>query len=372
MTEKHKRLLVACSGTGGHFYPGFSLARLMHSKGWEPLFLIKSGDPAREALDKAGMPWTQLDVGGFPRSANPFAYLSFFKKLKAAIEQTHIIIDDFQPDAVVGFGGYISFPAVYCARKRKIRTIIHEANAIMGMANRWSAKYASLVAWGIIDPRKQLPKNTAAPGTPVRSEFAQRISRREARMKMGLNPNLMTITVCGGSQGARRLNEALIDIALRITSTRQDVQFLHITGRRDYVDVKTAYGAKPKHIYVLEYCDRMNLALRAADIAVTRSGASTLSELIAVAKPAILIPYPGATNNHQEANARIFERAGCAVVVPEGASFTKRLYMEIVRLLDVPGTVENMRYAYREAGFPNPLEAAGKLAYAIEELASDR
>ncbi|MDD4005050.1 MAG: UDP-N-acetylglucosamine--N-acetylmuramyl-(pentapeptide) pyrophosphoryl-undecaprenol N-acetylglucosamine transferase [Elusimicrobiaceae bacterium] len=371
MTEKHKRLLIACSGTGGHFYPGYSLARVMSAKGWDPLFLVKTGDPARDVLDKAGLPWTELALTGLPRGLHPFALAGFAGQLRASVKRMDIILQDFRPDVVIGFGGYISFPAIYCARKHGIRSIIHEANSVMGMANRWSAKYASLVAWGLIDPKKPLPKDTAAPGTPVRGEFAVRLSRLEARQKLGLNPNRLTVTVFGGSQGARRINDAIVNSALRITAARSDVQFLHITGRRDYVEIKTLYGPSPKNIFVLEYCDRMNLALRAADLAITRAGASTLSELIAVQKPAILIPFPAATNAHQDANARIFEKTGCAVVVKEDASFAKQLYIEMVRLLDVPGTLDVMRHSYAEAGFPNPLEAANKLAYAIEELAAD-
>ena len=372
MAKTTQRLLVACSGTGGHFYPGFALAREMKKRGWEPLFLVRTGDPAKSVLDKAGLPWAEIPLSGLPRGKNPLKLFSFGLQVLKALKHTSWLFTDFKPDAVIGFGGYVSFPALYCAKKFKVPSIIHESNAVMGLANRWSAKYATIVALGLTDPAKNTPKGTVTPGTPVRSEFAEETDPKTARVELGLKPDLTTVTMFGGSQGAKKLNMAAAESALKLTRIRQDIQFLHITGRRDYAEMKNIYGSETPNIVVMEYCDRMNLALRAADLAVTRAGASTIAELIALRKPAILIPFPYATNAHQDANAEILQRTGCAALVKEDGPFTENLYLEIIRMLDVAGTLDMMSHAYKKTMFPNPFDAANKLAYAIEELVCDR
>ena len=208
-------------------------------------------------------------------------------------------------------GGYLTFPCAYAAWRRGVPLALHESNAILGLANQASAKlFGGSLFWGL----PPVDGNGNVVGTPVRPELYGRMDAAEARKKLGLDPAKKTILVFGGSQGATAINGGF---AAGLKASGVAAQVLHLTGKGKGAETTTAYEKAGVAAKILEYLDDMAAAYAAADVVVCRSGASTLAELAAQRKAAILVPYPHAAANHQDANARVFEKNGTAVRIPE-------------------------------------------------------
>lgn len=304
-----KRALIAAGGTGGHFYPGLVAAQELKSRGWEPLLIVKKDDPAKERLEKAGLACLEIDLGGMPRRLGP-GLATFTVKLLASMRLMSRVAKDFKPDLALGMGGYLTFPAAYAAWRRGIPIALHESNAILGLANRAAARFGGTIFWGL----PPAEGNGKVVGTPVRPALYGRMDSGDARRALGLDPERKTILVFGGSQGAQAINLA-VPKAMRASGI--DAQVLHLAGKGKSEETRAAYQTAGITATVLDYLDDMAAAYAAADAVVCRSGASTLAELAAQRKPAVLVPYPHAAADHQDANARVFETAGTAVRIPE-------------------------------------------------------
>jgi UDP-N-acetylglucosamine--N-acetylmuramyl-(pentapeptide) pyrophosphoryl-undecaprenol N-acetylglucosamine transferase len=347
-----KRVLIAAGGTGGHFYPGFVLAQALKERGWEPLFFLRSDDPAAPTLEKAGIACVEVRLRGMPRSPG-LPLLLFFRDLARAVALSRRVVRDFRPDAVIGMGGYLTFPAVAAAALRGIPRALHESNAVPGLANAAAAKLGAAMYWGL----PPLSGEGEVVGTPIRQALWTRGDAAAARRELGLDPAATTILVFGGSQGAKGLNER----APGILKTRPGVQVLHLAGRSTTPEVEARYAGFPAK--VLPFLDRMELAYAAADLVVCRSGASTIAELAAQKKPAVLVPFPSAAGNHQELNARVVEKTGACRVVLE-KDLEARLAGAVDELLASPSAGEK----YAALGLPAPERCAAALAGAVERL----
>lgn len=358
------KALIAGGGTGGHFYPGYAAALELKKRGWETLFFVKENDISIAALDAAHLPWTQTALCGFPRSLNPLAHAAFAWKLANALRIARNVIADWKPDIVIGTGGYISFPAVLAARLYGVPSLIHDSNAVFGLANRVCAKFATAIAAGLPVPGQ----NAVITGTPVRGEFANLPPRGEAAKIFGLDPQKKTVLVFGGSMGARAFNTAGIAAETALCARMPDLQFLHIAGKAGYPAL--AAQKLSANIKLLEYCGEMHAAFAAADLIVCRSGASTLAELIAAKKPSIQIPLP-VVAAHQEDNGRVLERAGCAAVILESPNLSKDLEQAIARLISEPQSLQKMSDAFAASGLPDPLKAASAIAALAEKTAGE-
>lgn len=304
-----RRVVIAAGGTGGHFYPGLVAAQELKARGWEPLLIVKKDDPAKERLESAGLACLEVDLVGLPRGLGP-GLIAFTAKLISSLRLMSRVARDFQPDLVVGMGGYLTFPAAYAAWRRGIPIALHESNAILGLANGASLKFGGTLFWGL-PPAEGRGKVV---GTPIRPALYGTRDAGEARRALGLDPAKKTVLVFGGSQGARAINSAMPG-AMKAAGV--DAQVLHLAGKGRSAETLDGYKNAGLTATVLDYLDDMAAAYAAADVVVCRSGASTLAELAAQGKMAILIPYPHAAANHQDANARVFERAGAAVRIPE-------------------------------------------------------
>jgi UDP-N-acetylglucosamine--N-acetylmuramyl-(pentapeptide) pyrophosphoryl-undecaprenol N-acetylglucosamine transferase len=217
-------------------------------------------------------------------------------------------------------GGFTSAPAIFGARwfrKRGTATLIHESNAVPGKANRWAGRLADHVAVGLADCARYFSrKPVTVTGTPIRATL-RRGKVADARERLGLESGRLTVLVAGGSQGAHAINEG-VALALPWLKTRADtLQFVHLTGAKDERFMRETYEENGVRATVMSFCGQMELAYSGADMVVARSGASTLTEIAAFGLPAILIPYPHATGNHQWHNARVFERAGAARLIEQ-------------------------------------------------------
>lgn len=324
-----KRVLIAAGGTGGHFYPGLVAAQELKARGWEPLLIVKKDDPAKERLEKAGLACLEVDLVGLPRSLG-WGLLVFAGKLLSSLRLMSRVAKDFKPDLALGMGGYLTFPVAYAAWRRGVPIALHESNAILGLANKAGAMFGATLFWGL-PPAEGEGKVV---GTPVRPALYGRRDAGEARRALGLDPARKTILVFGGSQGAKAINNAMPK-ALRAAGV--DAQVLHLAGKGKSEETLNAYKTAGVTAKVLDYLDDMAAAYAAADIVVCRSGASTLAELAAQRKTAVLVPYPHAAANHQDANARVFETAKTALRIPE-TDLSDDLGPALAKMLESPTT----------------------------------
>lgn len=363
----NKRFLIAAGGTGGHFYPGFSLGRLLNKQGCSVLFVVRKGDAAVRVLEENKLKYREIDFCSLPRSFNPCRHIRFWMKLVKALSQTRRIIEEFRPDVAIGTGGYISFPLIFSAHAKHIKTAVHDSNTKIGLANKICARWTDLFLLGL--PVNEKIRNSVLVGTPIRKEFAEPVDRRQTLAALGLNPEFKTVLLFGGSQGAKALNQALITAVKRLVAENDDVQFIHISGERWYESISHRYG-KTRRVKVLAYSNEIYDLIHACDLAVCRSGAGTLAELIYCQKPALLVPLPSAAANHQFYNAKVLQSVGCAALVQHGPNLAGELYMWMDRILNAANNsvLQTMKENYAKLGLPDPMGATDKIAALLKKL----
>ncbi|HEV3475835.1 MAG TPA: glycosyltransferase, partial [Actinomycetota bacterium] len=273
-------------------------------------------------------------------------------------------------DVVLGMGGYVSVPASLAARSEGVPLILHEQNAVPGLANRVAARWARAVAVSFDETVGRFGGRGVMTGNPVRAAIVRSREDRaslaaEARSALGLLEGRRTILVLGGSQGALRLNRAAVELC-SLLAERSDLQMVVLTGRRQFEDVRRALP-RPRGVAVTTapFIDRIELAYAAADIAVSRAGASAIAELTVSGVPAILVPYPYATGGHQQANARAVARAGGAEVVLDDAADGGELGRRLTGLLDDRERLSDMAAASRRFGRPEAAETVAGLAASV-------
>ncbi|OGR47366.1 MAG: hypothetical protein A2X37_03515 [Elusimicrobia bacterium GWA2_66_18] len=358
-----RRVIVAAGGTGGHFYPGMAVAQALKARGWEPLMVVREADAALPLLETEGVAALPVDLRGLPRRPGPELF-AFAWKLAGGVLLLSRALKAFRPDLVLGMGGYLTAPLACAAWRLGVPSAAHESNAILGLANRTAAGLGAKIFWGL-PPRDGLG---TVVGTPVRPALWTRREPGEARRALGLDAARPTLLAFGGSQGAKGINENL-PAALRDLSLPA-LQVLHLAGRSKADEVRAAYRAAGLSADVREYLDDMGAAYAAADLVVCRSGASTLAELHAQRKPALLIPYPHAAADHQDANARVFEKSGAAVRLRED-ELGGRLGALLADLLKSSGAAikrAKMAEACERLDLPSAEKTTGKFVLELEKL----
>ena len=360
-----KKFIIASGGTGGHFYPGFSLGKELRKRGHAVLFIVRKQDLAIRTLEKNGFDYKEINFTGLPRSLNPLRYFSFIFKFFLSFFQTGKIIKNFKPDVCVGMGGYISFPLILRAKLKKIKSAVHDSNTKIGLANKVSSKFTDLFLLGL--PTADNIKNTKLTGTPIREEFGLSYNKEEILRGRGLDPKMATVLVFGGSQGSKQLNIALSKAAKRIVRKNNTVQFVHISGDRGYERLKSEYRGC-KNIKLFAYCHDIYFLMRAADLIICRSGASTLAEIYACRKPSVLVPYPYAADNHQYYNAALFKKAGCAELFIENENLSAQLHDYISGVAKNKNILEFMERGFEVLNLPDPLKSARLIADEVEKL----
>lgn len=272
----------------------------------------------------------------------------------------------FKPDAVLGMGGFTSTPPVLAARRLRIPAFIHESNAIPGKANRFSARFSAQVFLGFEEAAEYFRREDCVfTGTPVRESIGQRIPREEAMKIFGLDPSKKTLLVMGGSQGAAGINQMIFRVAGNLA--KQSAQIIHFTGERDDRLAAANYMRETLPAYVATFHERMQEAYSAADLVVSRAGASSLNELGYFGLASIQIPYPFAADNHQEANAKIFVRRGAAEMVLETDPSPGSFALLVENLLEDDSRREKMGAA---AANIQPKDAAIRVADLLERKVS--
>jgi len=338
------KVVLAGGGTGGHVYPAIAMGDALKARGHEVIYV---GDPerleARVAPEK-GYEFHGLRAPKYPRGGL-IGKIKFAFALLASILRARKILRKTKPDLVLGVGGYIMAPTVLAARTKGIPRVVHEANVTPGMANRLCAKYAQLVLLTYAATEKKM--KTEAPFEVVGCPVNPRIltgNKDDALQRYGLRTDQPVLTIVGGSLGASTLNAIALAAARQ---TPRNWQILWITGPRFHEEVMADLGEIPEGVCVVDYEDRMQDAYAASTLVVARAGSSTLSELTALGKPALLIPSPNVTDNHQEANARGLEKEGaCWVLVEEG--------------LDIPEAVTTIERHLHDTDALSAMAAASK------------
>ena len=342
-----RRVVIAAGGTGGHFYPGLVTAQEFKKRGWEPLIIVRTGDPALGVLEKEGIAALPVDLRGLPRRPGPELF-TFAGKLVGSLGTLSRALRSFRPDLALGMGGYLTFPLIYAAWRRGVPRALHESNAILGLANSASTKLGAEIFWGM--PPADPAAGGTVVGTPIRPALWSRKNPDESRRELGLAADRPTVLVFGGSQGAQAINAAVPNALKAVPGA----QALVLTGKGKSAGIQDAYRAAGVDAVVKEYLDDMAAAYGAVDLVVCRSGASTLAELAAQRAPSVLIPYPHATANHQDINARAFEKAGAAVRIPEGAIDEKlgAVLVDLLKSDDSRRKREAMSASFAGLGLP--------------------
>ena len=310
------RIVITGGGTGGHLFPALAVHDALRARRPETNALFVGAAAGVEAtiLPRRGHAFRGLQapqVSGTGLRRRCAAALT----LPGTIRQAMKFLREFRPQVVFGVGGYASVPTMAAAALARVPRVIHEQNALPGLANRTLGRIANAVAVSFADTVRFFPAGRAlVTGNPVRAEIRAG-DPGPARCRFGLAPEAFTVLVFGGSQGARRLNRAVLEALPELTPERGDVQFVHATGPHDLADVRRGYEASGVPACVEAFIEDMALAYQAADFVVCRAGAGTIFELAAVGKPALLVPFPFAANDHQRVNAEAAVQAGAAWIL---------------------------------------------------------
>jgi UDP-N-acetylglucosamine--N-acetylmuramyl-(pentapeptide) pyrophosphoryl-undecaprenol N-acetylglucosamine transferase len=357
MEDAMPKIVIAAGGTAGHVVPALAVAEALRARGAEVEFI--GGERAEaELIPAAGYPFHRVRVRGLDRRRPARAALALLLAAGATLRAVRLL-RKLGADAVLGGGGYVAGPVGVAARLTRRPLVLTEADSHLGVTNRLLAPVAKRVFLAFPIPRRRarLLRRRAArkwvvSGRPVPAATGQ-ADRAAARARFGIGPEEPCVLVFGGSLGARRLNDA----ALEAFGGGSPCAVLHASGRRDFDDLRKrldALGAPPYyhlHAYIEPFAD----ALAAADLVVARAGGSVM-ELAAAGLPAVLVPFPYATADHQTSNARFVEQAGAAVVVPDAELDGPRLAREVGTLLAAPQRLGAMAKAARAVAKPDAAE----------------
>jgi UDP-N-acetylglucosamine--N-acetylmuramyl-(pentapeptide) pyrophosphoryl-undecaprenol N-acetylglucosamine transferase len=343
--QKSPFVAIACGGTGGHLFPGLAVAEELKKRGCKIALLISPKEIDQQAVKSA----KDFEIFTLPAVAlQNKNYFSFAKSFWNSYRASRKIFKRRKPDAILAMGGFTSAPPILAARKFSAKTFLHESNTIPGRANRLLAHFVDEAFVGFPEAAARLrAKKVSVTGTPVRPEFCS--SGRESahsenqsrftsaatiescRAALGLDPNRPVILVMGGSQGASGLNEMILS-ALPLLA-QKNWQWLHLTGANNFEKVKIFYAAKNLKAIVKPFLAEMDLALGAATISVSRSGASSLAEIAAMRLPSLLVPYPTAADDHQLFNALAFEKTGAAKLLEQKNSTPEKVAAILTELV---------------------------------------
>lgn len=321
------RVLIAGGGTGGHVFPSLAVAGALRDAGVDVEFVGTSRGLESRLVPEAGWPLHHVETSPLARKLS-LATLRLPLTVLRATRQVTALIREREVAAACVFGGYASVPLTLAARRTRIPLVVHEQNAIPGLANRLAAQWAEAIAVSVPGSGDRFgdPDRVALTGNPVRPGFAdldRAAARPAALAAFDLEPERRTLLVFGGSQGARTLNDAVIG-SLGLWDDPGRLQILHVAGRGDHERVRAAWehalsvtAPDVPLVRCHEFVADMPAAYAAADVVACRAGASTIAELTVLGLPSVLVPYPHATDDHQTANARALADAGAATVVPD-------------------------------------------------------
>ena len=352
------RIIIAGGGTGGHVIPALAIAQQLKKQfGAEVLFIGTARGIETRLVPQAGFPLELIQVGALKNVSLMTRAKTMFD-LPRAIAASSRMLTDFDPEVVIGVGGYASGPAMVAAIRRRLPTLAFEPNVVPGFANRMIARWVSAAAVHFEETCRYFP-HCRVTGVPVRATFFS------IPPKTGGVPTLL---VFGGSQGARAINQAMIESLAGLRAKIPGIHIIHQTGQRDYEHVLAAYQQSGISGEVHKFIDDMPGTFGRADLLVCRSGASTVGEITAAGKPAIFVPFPAAADDHQNVNARALERAGAAIVVEESNLGAAYLVDTIAALIGDARRLGGMSAAAKSLAHPKAVEEIAEMVNQLAEV----
>ncbi|CUM73151.1 MAG: undecaprenyldiphospho-muramoylpentapeptide beta-N-acetylglucosaminyltransferase [Turicibacter sanguinis] len=359
------RILVTGGGTGGHIYPALAMVRALQQldNQVEVLYIGTENGLEKEIVTHEGIPFKHIEISGFKRSLSLDNLKTIFKFFKS-VSVSKQYIKEFNPDVVIGTGGYVCGPVVYGAAKLKIPTIIHEQNSLPGVTNKFLARYVNKVGICFEEARPYFPaEKVVLTGNPRASEVVK--TMKIGKGALGLNPHKKTVMISGGSRGAEPINEAVVSMIQKYEKADYEVVF--VTGNKHYDSIKNQIENVDslKNVHILPFINNMPQYLVSVDLFVGRSGATFLSEITALGVPSILIPSPYVTANHQEYNARSVTDHGGGVLILEKDLTGEKLYQEIERIMQNSELRYQMQNTSKQLGIP---DAAQRMITVMNEI----
>ena len=360
------KFVLTCGGTAGHINPAIAVAQRLREllPDCEILFLGAEGKMEMDLVPRDGFDIRPLRVTNLSRGHHLADIGHNIHSLKNVIESSHEakrILKEFRPDAVLGTGGYVCYPVLHEASKLGIPTLVHESNAVPGLTTKMLAEQVSCVLLGYEESRKHYPSSAdvRVTGTPVRGKFGL-YTKELAKEELGIVPDMPLVVSMWGSLGSGHMNETMVRM-LPLMKDQKEFRLIHATGSYYYQDLtrklqEAGVSTVECNADVREYIYDAARVLCAADLVLCRAGASTLSELSSIGKPALIVPSPNVTNHHQEKNARLVERAGGAKVLLEGEFDEASFLKEIRNLISDPETLASMSTAMFDLAVPDALD----------------
>lgn len=346
-------LVITCGGTGGHFYPGLSIARTQQARGRKVLLLLsgKNSVEQKKIAGKFNIPCLTLPNMPSPSLKHPGSCLRFFKGLLSGCSQAKRILKSEKPSAVLGMGSFASLPVIWAAKSLRLPIFLHDGNARIGKANRFLSRYAKVLATAFpaVNSDKVRCRYIVS-GMPVRPELKQHnLSKADAvtalneKFKSSLNDEFFTILLFGGSQGARKLNNVFGKAVRALAEQHKNIQLIQLTGAGEFDAVARLHGEPDFPLLLLPGLSEMHWAFQAADLVICRSGGSTVAELNAFGKYAVVVPYPYAAELHQDDNADY-------LVTLNAAEKVNNSDLDDVMALELLERLYNNRKAIAESG----------------------
>ena len=360
------RVIFTCGGTAGHVNPALALAGYMKKKhpDMQILFVGTPDGMEGDLVRKAGYNFRSVVISNFQRSVAPRKLVhnaGALVKMVTSRRQANAILKDFKPDLVVGTGGYASYPMVRQAARAGIPTAVHESNMVPGLTTKMLEKYADRIMVGFEECRQhyQNPEKIVVTGTPVRGDFFD-LTKEQAREKLTLGDNRPLIVSFWGSLGASNMNRQMLDFFRREKEEGLPFHHIHAVGAGGWEWMEKELWDRNlidcPSLDIRQYIYDMAVVMRAADLVICRAGASTVSEITALAMPTVIVPSPYVTNNHQEKNARILEKHGGAILLLEKESSGDMLYETAKTILLDPMRQAAMSRGMAELGILDATE----------------
>jgi UDP-N-acetylglucosamine--N-acetylmuramyl-(pentapeptide) pyrophosphoryl-undecaprenol N-acetylglucosamine transferase len=347
------KVIIAGGGTGGHIFPAIAIANALKkvAPDTEILFVGANGKMEMEKVPQAGYPIEGLDIAAFNRS-NMLKNLALPFKIIKSLNQASNILKRFQPNVVVGVGGYASFPMLRKAQRKGIPTLIQEQNSFAGKTNKILGRRANRICVAYDGMEKFFPaEKLIMTGNPVRSSITQSaVTRQEALQHFGLQEGKKTVFAFGGSLGAKSISEALRN--LQPAFVEKDVQLIWQTGKLYYETAKAAAAPYASHIKVFEFINLMDFAYKAADVVISRAGAMTIAEECVAGKAVIFVPYPYAAEDHQTFNAKALVAKDAGLLIKD-SEVGKELGNTLFSLLQNKALIQQLEQHIAKLGNSN-------------------
>ena len=366
--DRSLRIVLTGGGTGGHIYPALAVAESVRRRepSAEIAWLGGSTGPEREIVPAAGLPFQAVTTRKLGRIASPETVLVLLALARGWAEARKFL-RRFRPDVLISAGGYVAGAAVLAAARQRLPVVVLAGDAVPGRTNRFAARRATRVCIWFEETADLLPSRRCVPtGWPIRRGVVSTQSPEAARGSLGLDPGRPTVVAVGGSQGARRLNELVLEALSELPGR---AQVLHHTGIRNIEEVRAAAAgrgfAAAHHPRAALSNDEMAMAYRAADVLVCRCGITTLAEMTAAGCAALMVPLPTAYADHQTANALAIERRGAGILLPEPQLTGHTLAARLVDLLEDAPTRESLSRAALAASRPRAADQIAELACSL-------